>query len=281
MNPLPPEIPAPAVILADPQLGENIGAVARAMANFGLGDLRLVRPRDGWPNARAYAVSSGATWILDGVRVFDTVAEALAGLTLVVATTARDREMAKEVLTPPEAARRLRLRAGTGAPTGLLFGSERAGLVNEDVVLADAVLTVPTDSRFSSMNIAQAALLVFYEWFRHADETPPASLDLGRFDLATKDELIGFFEQIEHELDEAGFLFPPSKRPAMVRNMRNIWQRAQLSQQDVRTMRGIVTALVHRPHARRNAERAAARAAALGPEDEGMTERPSGTGDGT
>jgi tRNA/rRNA methyltransferase len=252
------DIIAPAVILADPQLGDNIGAVARAMANFGLKDLRLVRPRDGWPNPRAYAVSSGATWILDGVRVFDTVAEALAGLTLVIATTARDREMAKEVLTPTESARRLRAHAGAGQATGLLFGSERAGLVNEDVVLADAVLTVPTDQRFSSMNIAQAALLTFYEWFRSADETPDSALDLGRYDLAAKEELIGFFGQIEHELDEAGFLFPPSKRPAMVRSMRNIWHRAQLSQQDVRTLRGIITALVHRPHAKRNAERAAA-----------------------
>lgn len=261
MSQSPPDMPPPAVILADPQLGENIGAVARAMANFGLGDLRLVRPRDGWPNARAYAVSSGATWILDGVRVFDTVADALSGLTLVIATTARDREMAKEVLTPPEAARRLRERARTGGPTGFLFGSERAGLTNEDVVLADAVLTIPTDSRFSSMNIAQAALLSFYEWFKSADGTPAATLDLGRFDLASKEDLIGFFEHIERELDEAGFLFPPAKRPAMVRNLRNIWQRAQLSEQDVRTMRGIVTALVHRPHARRNAEKAALAAA--------------------
>lgn len=252
------EIPPPAVVLVDPQLGDNIGAVARAMANFGLVDLRLVRPRDGWPNSRAYAVSSGATWILDGVRVFDTTREALADLTLVIATTARDREMAKEILVPAEAAQRLRQRATTGARTGLMFGSERAGLVNDDIVLADAILTVPTDEKFTSINLGQAALLAFYEWFKSGDTTPAASLDLGKFDIASKEELTGFFDHIERELDEAGFLFPPAKVPAMVRTMRNIWQRAQLSQQDVRTMRGIVTALVHRPHAKRNAERDAA-----------------------
>ncbi len=257
------ELPPPAVVLVEPQLGENIGAVARAMANFGLTDLRLVRPRDGWPNARAYAVSSGAHWPLDGARVFQTTAEALAGLTLVIATTARDREMAKEVVTPEEAARRLRGQASGGARTGLMYGSERAGLVNEDIVLADAILTIPANPKFTSFNIAQAALLTLYEWHKAGDRTPTASLDLGRFDIAPKEALVGFFEQIERELDEAGFLFPPAKRAAMVRNMRNIWQRAQLSEQDVRTMRGIVTALVHRPHAKRNAEKAA-RAAAEG-----------------
>ena len=264
MTPISKEFPPPAVVLVDPQLGDNIGAVARAMANFGLEDLRLVRPRDGWPNSRAYAVSSGATWVLDGVRVFQTTAEAVADLTLLIATTARDREMAKEVLVPAEAAARLRERAATGARTGLMFGSERAGLVNEDVVLADAVLTIPTDERFTSINLGQAALLAFYEWHKAGDATPAASLDLGRFDLATKEELIGFFDQIERELDVAGFLFPPAKVPAMIRNMRNIWHRAQLSEQDVRTMRGIVTALVHRPHAKRNAERDAAALAAKG-----------------
>jgi tRNA/rRNA methyltransferase len=241
----------------DPQLGENIGAVARAMANFSLGDLRLVRPRDGWPNARAYAVSSGATWVLEDARVFETTADAIADLTMVFATTARNREMAKEELTPTEAAGRLRLRSSQGAKTGLMFGSERAGLTNEDIVLADAILHIPTDKRFTSMNLGQAALLVSYEWFKAADQTPASRLDLGKFDIASKEALIGFFEQIERELDEAGFLFPPAKVPAMLRNMRNIWQRAQLSEQDVRTMRGIVTALVHRPHAKRNAEKAA------------------------
>jgi len=256
-------MPPPAVVLVEPQLGENIGAVARAMANFGLTDLRLVRPRDGWPNARAYAVSSGAHWPLDGARVFPTTAEALSGLTLVFATTARDREMAKEVLTPAEAAGRLRSHAAAGAQTGLMYGSERAGLVNDDIVLADAVLTIPANPRFTSFNIAQAALLTLYEWHKAGDETPASSLDLGRFALASKDDLVGFFEQIERELDEAGFLFPPAKVPAMIRNLRNIWQRAQLSEQDVRTLRGIVTALVHRPHAKRNAERAAAAANAV------------------
>lgn len=257
-----PTVIPPAIVLVDPQLGENIGHVARAMANFGLEDLRLVRPRDGWPNPRAWALASGATWILEGAKVFETTEAAVADLTLLLATTARNREMAKEELTPAEAARRLRVPAGEGAKTGILFGSERAGLVNEDIVLADAILTIPTDKRFTSMNLGQAALLVSYEWFKSGDATPDARLDLGRFDLASKEQLVGFFEQLERELDEAGFLFPPAKVPAMIRNMRNIWHRAQLSEQDVRTMRGIVTALVHRPHAKRNAERDAAKAAA-------------------
>lgn len=256
------EAAPPAVVLVTPQLGDNIGAVARAMANFGLEDLRLVRPRDGWPNPRAYAVSSGATWILDKARTFETTAAAVADLTLTLATTARDREMAKEELTPAEAAHRLRVHGAGGARTGLLFGSERAGLTNEDIVLADAIVTIPTDSKFSSINLGQAALLVAYEWFKAGDATPAAQLDLGRFDLAPKEALIGFFEQIERELHDAGFLFPPAKVPAMIRNMRNIWHRAQLSEQDVRTMRGVVTALVHRPHAKRNAEKEAAAQAA-------------------
>lgn len=242
---------APAVVLADPQLGENIGAAARAMANFGLSDLRLVRPRDGWPNPRAYAVASGANWILDAVRVFDTTEAALTGLGLVFATTARDREMAKEVVTPEEAVARMRALPDGAARAGLLFGSERVGLVNDDIALADAILTIPTDARFSSLNLAQSLIVIAYEWQKAHGSVPPSRYDPGHYGPARKDELIGFFEHIERELDEAGFLFPPEKRAAMVRNMRAIWHRAQLSEQDVRTLRGIVTALVHRPHVKR------------------------------
>ncbi len=245
-----PPIP-PAVILADAQMGENIGAVARAMANFGLTDLRLARPRDGWPNARAYAVCSGATWILDAARVFDRVEDALSGLTRVYATAARDHAMAKPVLTPEAAMARIVEDGRAGATAGIVFGSERAGLTNDDVSLLDGIVTIPGDPRFMSMNLAQSSVVIFYEWRRLAVAAPSETLDLGKTGLADKAELLGFFEHLERELDDAGFLFPPAKRDSMIRAIRAPLHRAQLSEQDVRTFRGIVTALTKRPHAAR------------------------------
>src|SRR6185437_8829585 len=150
----------PSVILSYPQLGENIGACARAMANFGLSDLRLVRPRDGWPNEKAQAMAAGAAGLLAGVRVYDSVPEAIGQLRLVYATTARDRSMAKPVLTPAEAARRLREAAANGIASAVLFGNERAGLTNDEVALADSVVTIPTAPGFSSLNLGQSVLLM-------------------------------------------------------------------------------------------------------------------------
>jgi tRNA/rRNA methyltransferase len=246
----------PAVILADPQMGENIGAVARAMGNFGLTDLRIVRPRDGWPNARAWAVASGATWVLDKCQVFDRVEDALSGLTRVYGTAARDHAMAKPVLTPRRAMQIIRPEAAAGAGTGLVFGAERAGLTNNDVSLLDGIITIPASPRFSSLNLAQSAVAILYEWFLSGDETPPETLDLGKTPLADKAELLAFFGQIEKELDDAGFLFPPAKRDSMVRSLRSVWHRAGLSEQEVRTLRGVVTALTTRPHAARKEQAA-------------------------
>ncbi len=235
---------APAVILAQPQLGENIGAAARAMKNFGLADLRLVAPRDGWPNDKAGTMAAGAADIVESARVFTCVAEAVGDLELVLATSARERGVAKEVLTPAEAASRLRAAARAGAKTGLLFGGERAGLDNDDLSLADAVITIPT-AEFSSLNLAQAVLLTGYEWFKSGDDTPAARIEHGPIATpATREELFGLFAHLEEELLKAGFLYPPDKEPPMIRNIRAMLHRAQLTDQEVRTWRGIIVALV-------------------------------------
>ena len=243
---------APAVILSEPQLGENIGACARAMANFGLSDLRLVTPRDGWPNPKAEAMAAGAAALIEKAQVYDSVEAAIAPLRLVFAATARDRAMAKPVLTPTEAARRLREAEANGVPAGILFGNERAGLTNDEVALADCVITIPTDPGFSSLNLGQAVLLVGYEWFKAGDATPPERIDHGAALPAPRDELIRLFEHLEDELEKNGFLFPPGNRPGMIRNLRSILHRAQLTDQEVRTLRGVIVALTRgkkrRPH---------------------------------
>ncbi|TNE58454.1 MAG: RNA methyltransferase [Alphaproteobacteria bacterium] len=235
---------APVVILVNPQLGENIGMAARAMANFALTDLRLVAPRDGWPSESAIKASSGAVEVIEGAQVFETVEEAIADLQLVYATTARERDQLKPVLTPEEAGRRTRAAAAEGQRVGLMFGPERAGLKSDHVALADAVLMVPVNPGFASLNLAQAVLLIGYEWFKHGSEAPPERIEEGATRPATKEELLGFFEHLERELDASGFLRPPEKRKAMVRNLRNIWSRTQLYDQDVRTLRGIIKSLV-------------------------------------
>lgn len=239
---------APAVVLSAPQLGENIGAAARAMANFGLSDLRLVNPRDGWPNDKATAMAAGAANITESARVFRSTREALADLHYVLATTARDRGITKEVLTPEEAARRLRRAAAKGQATGILFGNERAGLDNDEVSLADAVVTIPTSS-FASLNLGQAVLLLGYEWFRDADVTPGAAIDHGPVHRKpTRDEMFGLFEHLERELTDSGFLFPPDKRDHMVRAIRATLHRTRLTYQEVQTLRGMIVALSKGKH---------------------------------
>ncbi|HEY4265537.1 MAG TPA: RNA methyltransferase [Micropepsaceae bacterium] len=240
---MPELVLAPVIILSEPQLGENIGACARAMANFGLSDLRLVKPRDGWPNEKAQAMAVGAAGLIAAAQVYDSVPAAIGSLRLVYASTARDRAMAKPVLTPAEAARRLREAALAGIPTGLLFGNERAGLSNDEVALADCVITIPTDPSFSSINLGQAVLLMAYEWFRSADATPTEQIDHGAALPAPRAELFRLFEHLEGELEKSGFLFPPGNRPGMIRNLRSILHRAQLTDQEVRTLRGVIVAL--------------------------------------
>lgn len=236
--------PPPAVILVEPQLGENIGFAARAMANCGLRDLRLVRPREPWPNPRARAAASGADAVIDGARVFESTAEAVADLRLLYATSARRRDQVKPVLTPRAAAPRLRAAAAAGDPSGVVFGPERTGLDNDDVARADALVVVPLDPAFTSLNLGQAVLLVAYEWYQSGDETPGEELPLTDSRPADQEELEGFFEHLFSELDASGFLRVVEKRPIMVRNLRNLFLRARPTEKEVRTLRGVVKALV-------------------------------------
>jgi tRNA/rRNA methyltransferase len=231
----------PAIILVQPQLGQNIGTAARAMYNCGLTDMRIVNPRDGWPNPNAQAAASGADVVLEQAKLFDTVEQAIADLRHVYASTARDRYMVKRVLTPRKAVTEVRTYIDAGENCGILFGPERMGLVNEHIALADAVLNVPLNPAFSSLNLAQAVLLIGYEWFQLADETPDEQLALGHSVPATKESLIQFFEHLEEELDRSGFMRDPEKRPSLVRNVRNLFQRAGCTEQELRTLHGIVT----------------------------------------
>jgi tRNA/rRNA methyltransferase len=232
----------PVVILNAPQLAENIGAAARAMANFGLATLRLVNPRDGWPQGRAWASASGADWPLDGARVFASVSEAIADLQLVFATTARPRELQLPIVTPRQAATELRRAAGEGLRTGLLFGGERAGLETADIALCQAVVTVPIDPKFRSLNLAQAVAVNAYEWWTAGEDAPPPAFRPAE-PPADAQALLGFYEHLERELETAGFFHPPEKTPSMVQNLRSALGRARFSEQEVRTLRGVVTAL--------------------------------------
>lgn len=239
----------PSVILVEPQLGENIGFAARAMMNGGLSDLRIVNPRDGWPNPRSEAAASGAGSIIEAARVFPTTADAIADLHRVFAMTARPRDMIVTVATPRHAVNEMRSLAETGVGVGILFGPERKGLQNNDIALADVVIQAPLNPAHSSMNLGHAVMVMAYEWFQAGDETPDKVLNLGRTDLATKDELLRFFERLEAELDTCGFFHVAEKRPIMVRKIRNMFQRAGLAEEEVRTLHGILSGLVRRPHA--------------------------------
>ncbi len=239
---------APVIILVEPQLAENIGMAARAMANFGLTELRLVAPRDGWPSSGkglkkgATQAASGATWVLDNARLFATAAEAIADLNMVFATTARERGQRKRVLTPAEAVPDISPRIAQGQRIGILFGRERTGLENDEISLADAILTFPVNPAFASLNLAQAVLLVGYEWHKHqtSDRVPFAAVEPEL--PATREGIVSLFDYLEQELDFAGF-FPPNKRPIMARNLRDMLHRLAMSEQELRTLRGAFTAL--------------------------------------
>jgi tRNA/rRNA methyltransferase len=235
---------APAIILVEPQLGENIGAVARAMLNCGLTDLRLVNPRDGWPSEPAQRAAAGADIVIDGARVFDSTAAAIADLHAVFATTARLRDMVKPVLSPKAAVQRIVAAAGRGETTGVMFGRERSGLTNDQVALADAALTFPLNPGFTSLNLAQAVLLVGWEWRQLIAEAPPDEIIPSISTPATHGDMAHLFAHIEADLESGGFYFPPENRPHMVRNLRNLLLRANLTEQDVKTLHGVIGCLV-------------------------------------
>jgi tRNA/rRNA methyltransferase len=248
--------PAPAIVLVEPQLADNIGMVARAMANFGLAELRLVAPRDGWPNEKARIAASGATFIIDDAQWFPDFNASLADCQYVVATTARQRDLAKPVLTPEQAVAELRTRIGQGQRCAIIFGRERNGLETHEVANADAIVMAPVDKTFASLNLAQSVLLLAYEWMKQSGQgslgrvtTYETAIETGLntrgFQPANKAELVGFFEHLEEELSAQGFFNPPEKRPTVVQNLRSMFSRMVPTQQEVRTLRGIVKALVH------------------------------------
>ncbi len=235
--------PQPVFLLVAPQMGENIGAAARAMWNFGLDAMRLVAPRDGWPNPRADAMASGAGRVLDRARVFATTGEAGADLTYVFATTARERAMTKLVVTPEEAMAQARAMIAAGERVGVLFGPERAGLGNADVARANAVVTVPVNPGYGSLNLAQCVLLMAYEWQRAGAGPAPAEYRTGDNRLASGIEVDRFLQHLTERLDATGFFFPAEKRASMTANLDNLFRRAPLTDADIRILHGVIRAL--------------------------------------
>lgn len=228
----------PAVVLVEPQLGENIGTAARAMANFGVTDLRLVAPRDGWPSEKARAAASGADHVIDGARVFATVDEAVADLSFVIATTRRPRDMTKRVAGPAEGLGELCSVADAGAGTGILFGRERWGLDNEEVARASIIVTFPTDPRFGSLNLAQSLLLMAYEWRRVAFEPP--RFDPPQNPPATREEVVALWRHLAELLRPTGYFRPEYMAEKMERNLLLILSDAGWDRQQVRTLRGVL-----------------------------------------
>jgi tRNA/rRNA methyltransferase len=239
----------PAIILVRPQLAVNIGMCARAMANFGLNDLRLVSPREGWPRTGALkkganAAAAGAVHLLEAAKLYDTLEAAVADLNFVFATTARERGQHKLVLTPAEAMPGCALAIASGEKRGVLFGPERTGLSNDEVALADAIVTFPVNPAYASLNLAQAVLLTGYEWMRAATDAAAPFAMVERSPAAPREMMLSFFDYLEGELDRAGFFRPLAKQRVMRRNLRNIFHRMRLTAQDVSTLRGMVVRLV-------------------------------------
>ncbi len=233
----------PSIVLVEPQLGENIGATARAMANFGLRDLRIVRPRDGWPNARARATASGADAIVEAAQIFGNLETALADATLIYATTARPRGIDLPIVGPDTAARETIAATQAGGRVAWMFGRERWGLTNEEAIRAHGVLTLPVEPTFASLNLAQAVLVCAYEWRKTATLGALPSRFENDGPAARGDDMARFFTHLESALDAAGFFTPPEKRPSMVLNLRAIFQKMRLSEREVRILRGVIAGL--------------------------------------
>jgi tRNA/rRNA methyltransferase len=237
------ETPGPVLILVEPQLGENIGAAARAMLNCGLTDLRLVRPRDGWPNIRAKRSASGADRILDAATLHDTVEDAIADCTIVLATTARAHDQAKPVIGAEEAARVLAPHVAAGETVGVLFGRERYGLENQEVALADRIVTLPVNPAFASLNLAQAVVILAYEWFKLAGGGVLPFAMPQKSAPAPREQLHAFFDDLERELEKVEFFRPAEKHDTMSINLRNIFHRMAPTQQDIQTLHGVILAI--------------------------------------
>ena len=237
------EQPGPCVILVEPQLADNIGSAARAMANFGLSELRIVSPRQGWPNERASVMAAGADRILSGAKLFDSVEAAIGDLNYVFATTARAHDQAKPVTDAAGAARFASEKLAAGESVGLMFGRERNGLENHEIALADQIITLPVNPAFASLNLAQAVVIVAYEWFKLMSGAK-LPFDMPRkSDAAPRQQLLAFFENLEHELEKVEFFRPPDKRETMQINLRNIFSRMQPTRQDIQTLQGVIMSI--------------------------------------
>jgi len=237
--------PAPIFVLDNPQMGENIGAAARAMLNFGVFGLRLVNPRDGWPNPKAGALAAGASLVVDQARVYDSLAEALADCHYVQATTARTREMSLPILSPADAALALKPRIDAGQICAVVFGPERSGLTNDDVARADAIISIPVNPAFASINLAQSALIMAYEWAQ-ADGRETESGQWERETPSTRENFDGLINHLYEELEATGYFFPAARRNVMRRNLRTIFTRAQLTENEVQTLRGVIKSLARK-----------------------------------
>jgi tRNA/rRNA methyltransferase len=225
-------------------MGENIGAAARAMWNFGLDHMRIVDPRDGWPSQKAVAMASGAGRLLDEARLFETTADALADTTFVMATTARSRDLTKPVFSPEHAMAEAAKRIAAGQKVAVMFGPERAGLENEDIIRANAIISVPVNTQFASLNLAQCVLLMSYEWQRQVSEITAESMDMTKAEWASGLEVEKLAEHFEQRLDTAGFFFPKTKAASMKVNLRNLWSRMPLTKADVQILHGTMRQMV-------------------------------------
>ncbi|NOC82531.1 RNA methyltransferase [Ruegeria sp. HKCCD6428] len=241
---MPSDKSQPSFVLVRPQMGENIGAAARAMWNFGLDRMRIVAPRDGWPNPKAVAMSSGAGRLLDEAQLFDDLAGSLADSTFVFATTARQRGLTKPVYSPERAMQIAAEKVAAGEKVAVLFGPERAGLENEDIAKANAIISVPVNPEYASLNLGQCVLLTAYEWMRQTGDVVHESIDLGKGDWATGIEVEKLVEHYEDRLEEAGFFYPPEKAEGMKINLRNLWSRMRMTRADVQMLHGIMRQMV-------------------------------------
>lgn len=243
---------APIIILVHPQLVENIGMTARAMANCALTELRIVAPRDPWPlgevhRQRMMAASSGADSILENAKMFDTVEAAIADLNHVYATTSRPNDMTNRIMTPRAAIPDMLERVRDDQKVGVLFGPERMGLVNDYIALAGTKITIPLNPEFMSLNLAQCVLLIGYEWYQANDSTPDNQIRMGKSRPATREEYQNFFNRLEHYLDETGFFVADDMRPTMTRNLHAALQRADMTEQEIRSWHGVIKALFSGP----------------------------------
>src|SRR3972149_6631929 len=239
------EEPAPLVVLVEPQMAENIGAGARAMPIFGLSRLRWTKPRQGWPNEKARVMAAGADRVLDNAVLYDSLGAAIGDCNFVLAATARNHDQAKPVIGADAAAAEAVPRVAAGETVAFVFGRERNGLENHEVGMADRIVTLPVNPAFASLNLAQAVVIVGYEWFKRASEAELPFAMPERSPPAKKQQLMSFFADLERELEKIEFFRPQEKRGTMVLNLRNIFQRLTLSQQDIRTLHGVFMALVH------------------------------------